>query len=68
MSLEKEKSLAAFPWGIAILALLAVIYGIVAFQVPQKVETGVRVIPWQAPDLEIQSPSPAVRSVDSVQN
>lgn len=68
MSLEKEKSLAAFPWGIAILALLVVIYAVIAIQVPLKVETGVRVIPWQAPDLEIQSPLPVVESVDPVQN
>ena len=40
-------------WGLAALGLLVGIYGMAILQIPPPDDTGVRVIPWQAPDLEI---------------
>ena len=52
------KSLAAFRWGMGALLLLAVVYVGALIEVAPRIETGVRVIPWQAADLEIQSATP----------
>jgi len=34
-----------------------VIYFVAGLQIPPRTETGIRVIPWQAPDLEISPAS-----------
>lgn len=43
--------------GLIALGLLALAYLFAARQIPSRSETGIRVIPWQAPDLEISAPS-----------
>jgi len=52
-------------WGLAALGLLAGAYVVAAAQIPPPSETGIRVIPWQAPDLEISNSTPD-QSTDSI--
>lgn len=40
-------------WGFAALGILAALYLAAGLQIPPRTETGIRVVPWQAPDLEI---------------
>ncbi|HEY5792447.1 MAG TPA: hypothetical protein VIS74_04060 [Chthoniobacterales bacterium] len=53
-----EQPVAAFSWGAGVLLLLIGLQAAAILQIPPKNETGVRVIPWKAPDLEIAAPEP----------